>query len=97
MREGGGVKKKHLRILQELLGLGVVLGFNLIVVEEVFLIASVAMDLEALAIKGVAIDFASYIVDSHVKRVSWSFVGFRLADIGRSWRAAVTRIFVIVQ
>lgn len=55
---------EYLHILQELFHFGVVFRFNLLVVEEIFLLAFVLYELEAVAVKGVFILVSSNIVNN---------------------------------
>ena len=75
--EGGGI-----RLLEELLRLGVVDGLDPILVEEVLLGARVGVELEALLVERVPVLLAADVVDGDVERLGRALVGFRLADIG---------------
>ena len=86
-----------LRIFEELLSLGVILSLDLFVVEKVLLYACVLVELEALLVEGEFLLTAADVMDCHVEWLDRSLVSLGLANICRSWRAAITRIFVIVQ
>ncbi|KAB8616627.1 hypothetical protein FH972_025962 [Carpinus fangiana] len=96
-RTGKGVGR-GLRVFEQLLGLGVVLGFDLVVVEEVLLGAGVVVDLEAVAVEGVLLRLTSDVVDGHVDGVERAGeVGLGLADDAWGWLAAVLGILVVVE
>ena len=87
----------NLRIFQQLLGLWIILGFDLVVVKKVSLRALVRVNLKAIAVQCVFLDLTSKVVDLHLERVGWSLVGIRPANVSWMWSAAITGIFVIVQ
>lgn len=85
------------RILQQLLGLWIILRFDLVVVKEVNLGALVGVNLKAIAIQRVLLNLTSDIVDLDWQLLDRSQICFRLANKGWMWSAAITGIFVIVQ
>jgi hypothetical protein len=58
-------QRKDLRVLEQLLRLGVVSALDLVVVEEVFLVGGVAVELETVAVESVVFLASSNVVDSH--------------------------------
>ena len=85
------------RVFQQLLCLGVVDGFDVFVVEEVFLHALVAVDLEAVSVKGVLVFLTADVLDDDVQWFARPLVRLRLSDVGRLWLAPVAGIFVVIQ
>lgn len=57
---------RHLRILEQLLGLRVIVGLDLVVILEVLLDALVRIYLEAVAVESITIFVSADIVDGHL-------------------------------
>ena len=78
----------NLRVLKQLLRLGVILRLDLVIVDEVLFHARVPVELEAGAIEAVFFLSASYIAYGHGMRFIGTVVRLRAADIGGcGWRA----------
>jgi hypothetical protein len=58
-------QRNDLRVLEQLLRLGVVSALDLVVVEEVFLVGGVAVELETVAVESVVFLTSSNVVDGH--------------------------------
>ncbi len=69
------------RVFQQLFCLGIVDGFNLVVVEEVFLYTLVAVDLKAVLVKGVLVLLVADVIDDDVKRFAGPLVRLWLSDV----------------
>jgi hypothetical protein len=95
----GGVlgHKVNARFLEQSLRLGIVLGLDLVVVEEVLLGRGEVVELEAVAVEIVLVCLAAYIVDGHFDWVDGSLVGLRLADVRRMRWASILIWLVVVQ
>jgi hypothetical protein len=58
----------RVRILQQLLRFGVVLGFELVVIEKVLFLALMMIDLETMAVERILVLFSGDIVDNYFLR-----------------------------
>lgn len=90
-------KERAIRVFEQLLCFGIVDGFDLFFVEEVFLYAAMAVDLEAVLVKGVLVFSIADVVDDDVERLSRPLVRLGLCDVRRLWLTPIARVFVVIQ
>jgi hypothetical protein len=83
----------YIRIFEQLLYLGVVLGFDLLVVDKILLLAFVVVELEPVLVQRVLQLVTADVVDGNRQRHCRPVVGLWLADVGRSWRRSILVFF----
>jgi hypothetical protein len=71
----------YLRVFEELFGLRVILGFDLLVVYEVLFLALVVVDLEPVAVQSVVTLLAADILNDYIVGDEWTVV-IRLGSPG---------------
>ena len=91
------IRGEDLRVFQKLFSFRIILGLDLLVIEEVLLHAGMVVDLETSSVKSVRGFLATYVVDSDVQRYCRTFIGFRFANVCRSRPTSITRVLIVVQ
>jgi hypothetical protein len=88
---------KHcIHVLEQLLCLGIVATLNFLVINKLFLIHALSVDLEAAAIKSVLFLSTSHIAHCHRLDVGWSIISLWAIDVGWvGWRAVFVGLVVV--
>lgn len=87
----------YLHVLEKLFRLGVVDGLDVLIVDEIFLLRHVGVDLEALLVEGILGLVASDIGDLDGVRIYGALVRLGPAHVGRRRRRPILIVFVVVE